>query len=126
MPKLRIVVAALALVAALAAFVTTRPGSADEENDFWFRNYTGATIVELYVEMGHLDSWGPDRLGEYVLQNGEEIFVRLGRPPRHCHYNVKAVWSNGAEWVMPRRVNLCETVRFTLRCNGRRCWEELE
>lgn len=125
MLRSKIALIGLLLAVVMTTFVAVNTSDAGERNDFWFRNASGATITQLYVAEGHEDEWGPDRLGEYVLGPGEEFFVRFRRP-HHCRYDVMVVWEDGSTWQQPKRVNVCEVVRLTLRCNRRGCWTEAE
>lgn len=120
--RFRIVLAALVAVLLMTALAFI--AHAVEENDFYFLNQTGATITELYVSPGYADDWGPDKLGQYALKNGQEYFVRFAK--LHCRYDLRVVWNDGSDWKASNKVNLCETTRICLRCRGNRCWMELE
>jgi hypothetical protein len=120
MSRWKILGAALVVVAA-TTLVLVLPGSATEKNDFVFRNMSGATITQLYVEEGHRENWGQDKLGQHVIEHGQEFVVRFRRT--HCRYDFRAVWEGGSHWESPKnkKVNLCETNVLILKCNGNNC-----
>jgi hypothetical protein len=123
MKKLSITLTAVC-VAGLVAFLAAGPGDAATDADFWFHNLTGGPIQELYVAQGHEDSWGPDRLGEYLIEPNQRFWVAFRRT--HCRYDIKVVWTNGATWERPQKVDLCELTDLYLKCNSGGCWTDQE
>lgn len=96
----RLVPACLLLLAALFAV----PASAQQNPDFWLQNQSGRTVAEVYVWGEGQSSWGPDRLGQNVLGNGQQIAIR---PPRGgCIFDIRIVYADGAVEER-RRVNTC-------------------
>lgn len=122
--RLRRTMCVVLLAAAAAGLFFAAPGIAVEENDFWFRNMSGATISELYVSEGFQETWGNDVLGKNVLPHGQRVWITFRR--LHCRYDVKVVWGGGQEWASPKKVNLCETNQLTINCNRNNCWLQAE
>jgi|YNPMSStandDraft_2_1061718.scaffolds.fasta_scaffold00552_11 hypothetical protein len=91
---------ALALVLAAPQAV-----SAQQNPDFWVVNNSGRTITEIYVSSSASQNWGPDRLGQNVLNSGMQYPIR---PPRDgtCVFDIRVVYANGTAEER-RRVNTC-------------------
>ncbi|MCQ4162294.1 Tat pathway signal protein [Roseomonas sp. GC11] len=63
---------------------------------FSFVNRSGATIRELYVSLSTDTNWGRDRLGDAVLEPGNDRWVDLPAN-RSCTVDIKVVYMNGRE-----------------------------
>jgi hypothetical protein len=62
---------------------------------FTFVNNSGATIRELYVSLTSQRDWGPDRLGQNVLEPGGSVALRLPLAGV-CTVDIRVVYMNGA------------------------------
>jgi uncharacterized protein with NRDE domain len=93
-------VAVLALVAAAG-----RPAAAQQNPDFYVVNNSGRVITEIYVSSSASQNWGPDRLGQNVLNSGMQFPIR---PPRDgtCVFDIRVVYANGTAEER-RRINTC-------------------
>ncbi len=72
---------------------------------FSFVNNGRSTIRELYVSSSRQSTWGSDRLGQYVLQPGQNTWVALPGSGG-CHVDVRVVYNNGQSREM-RNVETC-------------------
>ena len=80
------------------------------------KNEGEITLYELYVARGGtgVRNWGPDRLGDRVLEAGREFTVRLG-PNFGCLADIRFVFEDGAEEIR-ERVDICrERVQVAAR-----------
>lgn len=77
-----------------------------QTNDPSFRltNNSGSKINEIYVSSSGVNTWGPDRLGDRVLNSGGTYTIRL--PAGQCTNDIRVVYGNG-EATERRRVNTC-------------------
>ncbi|MFC7542945.1 hypothetical protein ACFQU2_30595 [Siccirubricoccus deserti] len=75
-------------------------------------NQSGQVIEQFYASPSSENSWGPDRLGDEVVQPGARFAVRL--PAGECTYDLRWVLQGGQAQER-RRLNLCETVDYAVR-----------
>lgn len=75
------------------AGATTRAAG---DPSFSFVNRSGSVIRELYVSLSTESNWGRDRLGDAVLEPGNDRWVELPAG-RTCTVDVKVVYMNGRE-----------------------------
>ena len=75
-------------------------------------NNTGRVIEELYASPSNQQNWGPDRLGDAVVQPGQRFAIRL--PAGECVYDIRVVFSGG-EAREQRRVNACNITDYVVR-----------
>ncbi len=68
-------------------------------------NTSGYTIREVYASSSRAGGWGRDRLGQYVLSPGENIWVSLPSGGG-CITDVMVVYNNGRSREM-RNVETC-------------------
>ncbi|MCS6854854.1 MAG: hypothetical protein NZ523_08910 [Elioraea sp.] len=134
MRSIRLLLAVLTVSAALPAAAQApqrpvQPAPAQREApQVTVRNEGEITLYELYIARsgGGVRNWGPDRLGDRVLEAGREFAVRLG-PNFGCLADIRLVYEDGEEEIR-ERVDLCrervvvaarfapmEERRFTLR-----------
>ncbi|MDW8444328.1 MAG: hypothetical protein RML45_08510 [Acetobacteraceae bacterium] len=134
MRSIRLLLAVLTVSAALPAAAQApqrpvQPAPAQREApQVTVRNEGEITLYELYIARsgGGVRNWGPDRLGDRVLEAGREFAVRLG-PNFGCLADIRLVYEDG-EAEIRERVDLCrervvvaarfapmEERRFTLR-----------
>lgn len=94
-------VAALALLGMTVA----APAFAQCDTRFSLRNESRVTVQEFYFNPSANSNWGPDRLGNAVLEPRQSMNFNPGG--RGGNYDFRIVWSNG-EAAELRRVNICE------------------
>jgi hypothetical protein len=70
-----------------------------------------AVVQEVYLSASTETDWGPDRLGDGVLQPGRETTVEI---EGGCEADLRIVFPNGGAEER-REVNICETPRIVLR-----------
>lgn len=88
---------ATALSAILALILCAVPGIAEAQTSATLANASSWDIYELYLSPSHQSRWGPDQLGEYVLESGMSYTLSGMR----CgDYDVKLVDEDGDECVV--------------------------
>ncbi|MGR3465194.1 hypothetical protein [Limimaricola sp.] len=102
----RPLVLAAALVPLLA---TTAPA---ETETLQVRNRSGVDLVRMFASPVTDEYWRDDLLGEYVLPSGRNADVTI-RNVSECLYDLLMMFSDGA--VVPGRVDVCESERFTIQ-----------
>jgi hypothetical protein len=75
-------------------------------------NQSGRVIEEFYASPSSQQNWGPDRLGEDVVQPGATFPVRL--PQGECNYDLRIVFAGGQAQER-RNVNACALTNYTVR-----------
>jgi len=75
-------------------------------------NRSGRVIEEFYASPASQGSWGPDRLGEEIVQPGASFAVRL--PIGECNYDLRVVWAGGQSQER-RGVNTCAIADYVVR-----------
>ncbi|MDN3565294.1 hypothetical protein QWZ14_13060 [Paeniroseomonas aquatica] len=90
-----------------------QPGSQQQGNpSFNLVNQSGRVIEEFYASPSSQQNWGPDRLGDEVVQPGTTFAVRL--PQGECSYDIRVVWQGG-ESQERRNMNMCALTNYTVR-----------
>jgi hypothetical protein len=84
---------------------TTTVGTARQ--NFSVVNATGHIVATLNVSPTSESEWGPDILGQDVLQPGQTAAVVFDRAETQCNYDVRATYDDGDTTDM-RNVNLCQ------------------
>ncbi len=113
MNAVRLLLSALAVLAAIPAAAQAPQRSAPsgqpsrDAAQVAVRNEGEITLYELYIARGGTGArnWGPDRLGDRVLEAGREITLRLGQN-FGCLADLRLVYEDGAEEIR-ERVDLC-------------------
>ena len=93
---------------ALPLLATIFAGSAQAQScdtSFKLQNSSGATINEFYYNPANNSNWGPDRLGEGVLNAGRS---RSWATARGGNYDFRVVWDNGSSAEI-RAIDICAT-----------------
>jgi hypothetical protein len=91
-----------ALMLACAAFAA--PAFAEHESNVIIRNDSQWSIHNLYLSSVDTNEWGPDQLGEQVIESGGGKFTLTDVP---CDaYDIKLVDEDGDECVV-NAVPLC-------------------
>lgn len=75
-------------------------------------NNSGRVIEQLYASPSSQQNWGPDRLGDAVVQPGQRFAIRL--PAGECTYDIRVVFAGG-EAREQRRVNACGITDYVVR-----------
>lgn len=93
------------LLLAGAAFIASAPAMADRSNSqVKILNKSDWAIHELYLSPTSDDEWGPDQLGEFVIDAGGDTFTLRNIP---CDdYDVRLVDEDGDACVV-NEVKLC-------------------
>jgi hypothetical protein len=76
-------------------------------------NKSHYTVRSFYASNVDSSVWEEDILGVGVLAPGYEVDVNINDGTGHCHYDLKAVFSNGQQ-VIRRNVNVCSITSWTL------------
>ncbi len=88
-------------------------GYAAANPSFNFVNGTGLVIREVYVSLSSQSNWGPDRLGQNVLNPGQRLQVSL--PAGNvCTVDMRVVYMDGRAFER-RRVETCSVNDFVWR-----------
>ena len=70
-------------------------------------NATGHIVATLNVSPTSESEWGPDILGQDVLQPGQTASVVFDRAEQQCNYDIRATYDDG-DTSDVRNVNLCQ------------------
>jgi hypothetical protein len=90
-----------------------RQGAQQQGNpSFNLLNQSHRVIEEFYASPASEQNWGPDRLGNEVVQPGTSFAVRL--PVGDCSYDLRVVWQGGQSQEF-RNVNACALVNYPVR-----------
>ncbi len=90
-----------------------RQGTRQQGNpSFNLLNQSRRVIEEFYASPSSERSWGPDRLGDAVVQPGSYHPIRL--PEGECGYDLRVVWQGGQSRDF-RNVNACALVNYPVR-----------
>lgn len=84
--------------------------------DFTLVNRTGITLREIYISPANRNSWGNDRMGEGVLDNGKSRLFRFSDKSA-CKQDLKVVFDDDSGDVIWRNFDLCEIDKVTLKFN---------
>lgn len=92
------------LAALLAAVTTSSALAARSDAEVVIRNDSMWAIHQLFISSVDTEEWGPDQLGEHVIDSGGDSFTLTGIP---CGaYDVQLVDEDGDACVV-RDVGLC-------------------
>ena len=75
-------------------------------------NQSGRAIEQFYASPSSQQGWGPDRLGNGVVQPGGRFAVSL--PVGECQYDLRVVWQGG-DAQERRNLNTCEMNDYVVR-----------
>ncbi|MDW5442824.1 hypothetical protein [Polaromonas sp. SM01] len=84
--------------------------------DFTLLNRTGITLREIYISPANKNSWGNDRMGDSVLDNGKSRLFRFSDKSA-CKQDLKVVFDDDSGDVVWRNFDLCEIDKVTLKFN---------
>ena len=75
-------------------------------------NQGGRVIQQFFASPSSQQNWGPDRLGNAMVQPGASFPVRL--PAGECQYDLRVVYQGG-EAQERRGVNACTIVNYVVQ-----------
>lgn len=75
-------------------------------------NRSVRVIEQFFASPSSQQTWGPDRLGDDLVQPGASYAIRL--PVGECDYDLRVVWQGG-ESQERRRVNTCTVTDYEVR-----------
>ncbi len=79
---------------------------------FHLANQSSRTVLSLFASPSSQQNWGPDRLGNDMVEPGQIYAIRL--PLGECIYDLRIVFSD-RQAQERRNVNLCNIVNYVLR-----------
>jgi hypothetical protein len=88
------------------------PQPASLNPSFRLHNAGGRTVREVYVSAATDSQWGPDRLGQYVLEPGRQMAIQL--PSGQCMNDIRVVFMDGQAQER-RGVNTCALTDLPVR-----------
>ncbi len=86
------------------------------EADFTLVNRTGYTLREIYLAPTKSKSWGKDRMGDDVLENGKSRLFKFGEKGA-CTQDLKVIFDDDGSDVTWEGFDLCTINKITLRYN---------
>lgn len=86
------------------------------EADFTLVNRTGYTLREIYLSPSKSNTWGKDRMGDDVLENGKSRLFKFGEKGA-CMQDLKVVFEDDGSDVTWEGFDLCSINKITLRYN---------
>jgi len=99
-----------------AALIPTFVSAGDA--DFTLVNRTGYTLREIYLSPTTRESWGRDRMGDEVLENGKARLFKFS-DKASCNQDLKVVFDDDASTVVWKDIDLCSLEKITIRYNRR-------
>lgn len=102
--------------AAVAVALTLSSFAASANADFILVNRTGFDLREIYISPTKKNSWGRDRLGDNLLENGKArkfVFADTAS----CVQDLRVVFDDDASEAVWEKFNLCELEKITLKYN---------
>jgi hypothetical protein len=103
----------LVLAAALAGITFAPVAAIAGRQDFRVVNHTGHVVMQLQVSSSANPNWGPDLLGEHVIQNNQAVNVSFDRSERDCMWDIKVTYDDDTTNDL-RQQNLCELSELEL------------
>lgn len=103
----------LIIAAAIAGTAFAPVAVAQGRQDFRVVNHTGHVVMKLQVSSSANPNWGPDLLGDNVIQNNQAVNVTFARGERDCMWDVKVTYDDDTTNDL-RQQNLCELSELEL------------
>jgi hypothetical protein len=88
------------------------PAAQTGNPSFNLMNQSGRVIEQFFASPSSQQDWGPDRLGNDVVQAGATYAIRL--PVGECSYDLRWVWQGGQSQER-RNVNTCAMNNYVVR-----------
>jgi hypothetical protein len=76
-------------------------------------NDSSYPMVSFYASNTARGVWEEDILGAGILRSGQQININIDDRTGRCHFDFKAVFSNGAE-IIRRNVDVCSVATWTI------------
>ncbi len=103
---------------AVAAALGLASFAASANADFTLVNRTGYDLREIYISPANKNSWGRDRLGRNLLENGRSRKFVFS-DSASCVQDLKVVFDDDGSEAIWEDFNLCELDKITLKYNRR-------
>lgn len=104
-----------AWVSVLFAVLGSQPAYAGDA-DFTLVNRTGYTLREIYLTPANSKSWGKDRMGDNVLDNGKSRLFKFSDKSA-CTQDLMVVFDDDGSDVVWEDFDLCQINKITLKYN---------
>ncbi len=101
---------------AAAATLMTPVAAVAGDADFTLVNRTGYAIAEVYLAPANQKTWGRDRLGRNVLDNGRSKLLTFS-DSANCMQDIQIVFEDDGSSVVWEDFDLCSLHKITLRYN---------
>lgn len=101
------------LVSVLAFCVLGLSAAQAQDRHVRVINETSNTLVSFYASNISIPGWEEDMFGLRTLVPGYSVLVNIDDGTGYCHFDLKAVFSNGSEAVR-YNVNVCTTETWTI------------
>lgn len=105
----------LFVVSTLASLMVSASALAGDA-DFTLLNRTGVALREIYISPANRDSWGNDRMGDGILDNGKSRLFKFSDKSA-CKQDLKVVFDDDSGDVVWKGFDLCEIDKVTLKFN---------
>ena len=103
------------LLSALLGLVACLPAYAGDA-DFTLVNRTGYTLRAIYLTPANSKSWGKDRMGDAVLDNGKSRLFKFADKSA-CMQDLMVVFDDDGSDVVWEDFDLCALNKITLKYN---------
>ncbi len=104
------------LLLAMATSLLLPMGATAGDADFTLSNRTGYDIAEVYISPANKNSWGRDRLGKNVLENGKSKLFTFS-DSANCMQDLKVVFDDDNSSVIWEDFDLCALNKITIKYN---------
>jgi hypothetical protein len=104
------------LLLAVAALLLAAGSAFAGDADFTLVNRTGIALREVYISPANRDSWGNDRMGDGILDNGKSRLFKFSDKSA-CKQDLKVVFDDDTGEVVWKNFDLCEIDKITLKFN---------
>ena len=84
--------------------------------DFTLVNKTGYPIRSVYLAPADSKTWGPDRLGDGILENNRSRLIKFSDKAK-CKQHLAVTFEDDGSEVEWDTFNLCEIDKITLKYN---------
>jgi hypothetical protein len=100
-----------------AGLMLTASAVQAQDADFTLTNATGYALREVYVSPSKQESWGADRLGSTVLEDGKSKLFKFPKSQSACMQDLKVVYDDDGSSAKWEGINLCEIDKVRIRYN---------
>ena len=106
----------LCLVAALFGSGLVASSAFAGDADFTIVNKTGYTIRSIHIAPPDNKTWGNDRLGDGVLENGKARLIKFSNKAK-CVQSLNVTFDDDGSEVEWENFDLCKLEKITLKYN---------